>query len=54
LRLGILGDAIWVFVPGELYQVFQLTLRERFANQPLFVVTLSNDWQPGYIPIPLS
>ena len=28
LRLGILGDAIWVFVPGELYQIFQIMLRE--------------------------
>ncbi len=50
LRLGILGDAVWVFVPGELYQVFQLTLRERFAGHPVFVTTLTNDWQPGYIP----
>ena len=50
LRLGILGDAVWVFVPGELYQVFQLALRERFAGYPLFVTTLTNDWQPGYIP----
>lgn len=50
LRLGKLGDAIWVFVPGELYQIFQLTLRERFAPHPVFVSTLTNDWQPGYIP----
>ncbi len=50
LKLGILGDAIWVFVPGELYQVFQTTLRERFAPHPVFVTTLANDWQPGYIP----
>jgi hypothetical protein len=50
LRLGILGDAIWVFVPGELYQIFQITLRERFAPHPVFVTTLTNDWQPGYIP----
>ncbi|MEZ6133848.1 MAG: hypothetical protein R3C53_02950 [Pirellulaceae bacterium] len=50
LRLGILGDAVWVFVPGELYQVFQIALRERFAPHPVFVTTLTNDWQPGYIP----
>ena len=50
LRLGILGDAIWIFVPGELYQVFQTTLRQRFAPHPVFVTTLTNDWQPGYIP----
>ena len=50
VRLGILGDSIWVFVPGELYQIFQLTIRERFADHPVFVTTLTNDWQPGYIP----
>jgi hypothetical protein len=50
LRLGILGDAVWIFVPGELYQVFQRTLRERFKGHPVFVTTLTNDWQPGYLP----
>ena len=50
LRIGIMGDAVWIFVPGELYQVFQLTLRERFSEHPVFVATLTNDWQPGYIP----
>lgn len=50
VQLGILGDAIWVFAPGELYQVFQTTLRERFAPHPVIVTTLTNDWQPGYIP----
>jgi hypothetical protein len=50
IQIGIIGEAIWVFVPGELYQIFQITLRERFAPQPVFVTTLTNDWQPGYIP----
>ena len=50
VRLGILGDAIWIFVPGELYQVFQRVIRERFSPRPMFVTTLTNDWQPGYIP----
>ncbi|MDA1162451.1 MAG: neutral/alkaline non-lysosomal ceramidase N-terminal domain-containing protein [Planctomycetota bacterium] len=50
LRLGLLGDAIWVFVPGELYQIFQTTLRLRFAPRTVIVTTLTNDWQPGYIP----
>ncbi len=50
VEIGFVGDAIWVFVPGELYQVFQLTLRERFAPRPIIVTTLTNDWQPGYIP----
>jgi hypothetical protein len=50
LRLGIVGDALWIFVPGELYQIFQTTLRARFAPHPVIVTTLTNDWQPGYIP----
>jgi hypothetical protein len=50
LRLGLVGDAVWVFVPGELYQAFQIQLRQRFATHPVFVTTLTNDWQPGYIP----
>ena len=50
VRIGLLGDAIWVFVPGELYQVFQTTLRARLAPRPVVVTTLTNDWQPGYIP----
>ena len=48
--IGQLGDAIWVMLPGELYQSFQLALRERFAPRPVIVTTLTNDWQPGYIP----
>jgi len=48
--IGRLGDAFWVLVPGELYQVFQGTLRHRFAPRPVIVATLTNDWHPGYIP----
>jgi hypothetical protein len=50
VQIGWVGEAIWVFVPGELYQVFQTTLRERCAPTPVFVTMLTNDWQPGYIP----
>jgi hypothetical protein len=45
-----LGDAVWLFLPGELYHVFQTTLRNRFPRTPLVVATIANDWQPGYIP----
>ena len=48
--LGKLGDGLWVFVPGELYQVFQTSLRAKLAPQPVIVATISNDWQPGYLP----
>jgi hypothetical protein len=44
------GDAFWVFVPGEHYQSLQTTLRGRFPHRPVVVTTLTNDWQPGYLP----
>jgi hypothetical protein len=50
MHIGVVGAAIWIFVPGELYQIFQTTLRQRFAPYPVFITTLTNDWQPGYIP----
>jgi hypothetical protein len=45
-----LGDSVWVFCPGELYQVFQTTLRARFPNVAIVIATVTNDWQPGYLP----
>lgn len=50
VTIGLLGQALWVFVPGELYQVFQTSLRAHFPDYPVIVATLTNDWQPGYIP----
>lgn len=50
VQIGQLGDALWLFLPGEIYQVLQTTLRTRFGDSPLLVTTLSNDWSPGYIP----
>jgi hypothetical protein len=50
LTIGRLGDALWVITPGELYQVFQTTLRARFAPRPVIVATISDGWLPGYLP----
>jgi hypothetical protein len=50
VNLWRLGDARWLFVPGELYQTFQVTLRRRFPDSPLVVATVTGDWQPGYLP----
>lgn len=50
VNLWRLGDARWLFVPGELYQTFQVTLRGRFPDLPLVVATVTGDWQPGYLP----
>jgi hypothetical protein len=49
-----LGDALWVFTAGELYQYFQIALRERFPQFAVVVATLTNDWQPGYLPAAAS
>ena len=50
VNLWRLGDALWLFVPGELYQTAQVTLRQRFPGRPIVVATLTGDWQPGYLP----
>jgi hypothetical protein len=44
------GDAFWLFVPGEHYQSLQVTLRTRFPRTPVVVTTVTDDWQPGYLP----
>lgn len=54
VTIGQMGDCLWVIVPGELYQVFQTALRQRFAPRPVVIATLTNDWQPGYIPAAAS
>lgn len=48
--LLVWGDSLWVFVPGELYQSFQIKLRNRFPEYAVIIATLSNEWQPGYLP----
>ena len=45
-----LGNALWIFTAGEQYQTFQTTLRERFPNLAVMVSTITDDWQPGYLP----
>ena len=50
IALWQLGGSLWVLVPGELYQQFQTTLRQRFPRHAVVVSTLTGDWQPGYVP----
>jgi hypothetical protein len=45
-----IGHAIWVFTPGELYQQFQIRLRKQFPKFAVIVSTITDDWQPGYVP----
>jgi hypothetical protein len=50
VTVGRLGDALFVLTPGELYQVFQVELRQKLAPRLVFVSTCTDDWQPGYLP----
>ena len=50
IELWRLGDAIWLFVPGEHYSFLQTSLRARFPGVPIMVVTLTGGWGPSYIP----
>jgi hypothetical protein len=54
VTIARLGTARWVLVPGELYQVFQTTMRSRFPRSAVVVGTITNDWQPGYLPTAAS
>ncbi|MBL9080964.1 MAG: hypothetical protein JNK76_04115 [Planctomycetales bacterium] len=44
------GTVLWVIATGELYQVLQVELRRRFPQFAVFVTTIADDWQPGYLP----
>jgi len=44
------GDSLWVFTAGEQYQALQTELRRRFPSRAVIVVTIADDWQPGYVP----
>jgi hypothetical protein len=54
LTLGRTGTVLWVLTPGELYQIFQTELRARFPAAAVVVSTLTDDWQPGYLPTAAS
>jgi hypothetical protein len=45
-----LGDAFWLFVAGEHYNLLQRSLRERFPNHPILLATVTDGWRPGYVP----
>lgn len=50
ITVARLGSTLWVFSPGELYQTFQIELRRRCPGLAVIVATMTNDWQPGYLP----
>lgn len=44
------GDAIWLAVEGEHYNVFQRSLRERFPRIPIVIMTLAGGSRCWYLP----
>jgi len=44
------GDAVWVAVQGEPYQVLQRELRRRFPGVPIMVAVLADGWGASYLP----
>lgn len=50
VTLGRIGDALWVFVEGELYQWFQINLRKRLPEMTVVVTTLTNGSRCSYLP----
>ncbi len=50
VALWQMGDALWLAVEGEHYQLLQRALRERFADVPIVVMTLANGSRPAYLP----
>jgi hypothetical protein len=45
-----LGDAVWVFGEGELYQDFQRELRRRCPQRTLIIGELADGWRCTYLP----
>ena len=50
IRLWKMGDAVWVALDGEHYNVLQRNLRERFAGVSLIIGTLANGSDVWYLP----
>ncbi len=50
LRLWKLGDAVWVALDGEHYNVLQRALRAAFPGVPLVIGTLANGSNVWYLP----
>lgn len=44
------GDAVWIAIQGEPYNVLQRELRSRFPDTMLVISTIANGWGPSYMP----
>lgn len=45
-----IGDALWLAVESEHYQLLQRSLRTKFPQTPIVVMTLANGSRPSYLP----
>jgi hypothetical protein len=45
-----IGDAVWLAVEGEPYNLLQRELRSRFPGTPIIVMELANGSRIGYLP----
>lgn len=50
VTLWQIGEGFWVAVEGEHYQSLQSSLRARFSDVPVVVITLANGSRPTYLP----
>jgi hypothetical protein len=45
-----MGDAVWLIIQGEPYNLLQRELRDRFAGRPLIIGTIAENWGASYLP----
>lgn len=50
VALWHLGDAIWLGVQGESYNLLQTELRRRFPDRIILVASIAADWGASYLP----
>ncbi len=50
VSLWRLGDAIWIGLPGEPYNLIQRALRARHPHRAIVVMALAGGWGPSYLP----
>jgi hypothetical protein len=50
VALWRIGDAIWVGVQGESYNLLQTELRHRFPDKVIIIASISADWGASYLP----
>ncbi len=50
VALWHIGDAVWIGVQGESYNLLQTELRRRFPEKIILVASIAADWGASYLP----